>query len=135
MLWSFPTNRVAIFPHSTFAFSEPSMPVSSNDPSPHDQPIWEEQLRGFVPDRVFDAHIHMFEPRHVIAAAPTSASSWGHADFSTTQQRAARLNPGRETYLFVLERPTVDSLTYRLGASAPVCPDTQRWAVPAKVAL
>ncbi|MCX7423113.1 MAG: aminotransferase class III-fold pyridoxal phosphate-dependent enzyme [Planctomycetia bacterium] len=78
------------------------MPVSINDFSPHDQQIWDEELQDFVPDRVFDAHIHMFHPEHLTAAP---ASAWGHTDFSALQQWAARLYPGRETHFLVLGTP------------------------------
>ena len=67
------------------------MPVSLNDYSPHDQQIWDEELDDFVPERVFDAHIHMFDPRHLAAAAPSAANPWGFADFGTLRQWAARL--------------------------------------------
>ena len=30
----------------------------------HDQVIWDEELSDFVPDRVFDAHIHLFNSAH-----------------------------------------------------------------------
>ncbi len=81
------------------------MPVSINDFSPHDQQIWDEELQDFVPDRVFDAHIHMFHPEHLKTSVPSALSSWGLADFSTLQQWAARLYPGRETHFLVLGTP------------------------------
>jgi len=83
------------------------MPVSLSDFSPHDQQIWDEELHDFVPDRVFDAHIHMFHPEHVRASSPSAATPWGFADFTTLQQWAARLYPGRETHFLVLGTPTV----------------------------
>jgi len=80
------------------------MPASLHDYSAHDQQIWDEELQDFVPDRVFDAHIHMFHPEHLTAAASPS-SAWGHTDFSALQQWAARLYPGRETHFLVLGTP------------------------------
>ncbi len=80
------------------------MPVSLSDFSTHDQQIWDEELQDFVPERVFDAHIHMFDPRHVKAASQ-SANLWGFADLATLQQWAARLYPGRETHFLVLGSP------------------------------
>ncbi len=80
------------------------MPVSLSDFSTHDQQIWDEELQDFVPERVFDAHIHMCDPRHVKAASQ-SANLWGAADFNTLQQWAARLYPGRETHFLVLGSP------------------------------
>ena len=83
------------------------MPVSLSDFSPHDQQIWDEELQDFVPDRVFDAHIHMFHPEHVKASSSPAENPWGFADFATLQQWAARLYPGRETHFLVLGTPTV----------------------------
>ena len=80
------------------------MPVSLSDFSSHDQQIWDEELHDFVPERVFDAHIHMFDPRHVKAASQ-SANLWGFADLATLQQWAARLYPGRESHFLVLGSP------------------------------
>ena len=83
------------------------MSVSLSDFSPHDQQIWDEELQDFVPDRVFDAHIHMFHPEHVKTSSPAAANPWGFADFTTLQQWAARLYPGRETHFLVLGTPTL----------------------------
>ena len=80
------------------------MAISIDAFSTHDQQIWEEELQDFVPDRVFDAHIHMFQPKHLTASTSTS-SAWGLADFATLQQWAARLYPGRETHFLVLGTP------------------------------
>lgn len=81
------------------------MPVSINDLSSHDQQIWDEELDEFVPERVFDAHIHMFHPEHLTASKTSTPSSWQLADFTTLQQWAARLYPGRETHFLVLGTP------------------------------
>lgn len=83
------------------------MPVSINDFSQHDQQIWEEELQDFVPDRVFDAHIHMFDPVHLSEAASAAVNPWGFADFSTLKQWAERLYPRRETHFLVLGTPAV----------------------------
>lgn len=83
------------------------MSPSLRDFSAHDQQIWDEELQDFVPDRVFDAHIHMFHPEHVKATSPSSATPWSFADFTTLQEWAARLYPGRETHFLVLGTPTL----------------------------
>ena len=80
------------------------MPASLDDFSPHDRQIWEEELAEFVPERVFDAHIHMFEPRHVTTSP--AAHSWSFADFDHLKRWANRLYPGRETHFLVLGTPT-----------------------------
>jgi glutamate-1-semialdehyde 2,1-aminomutase len=80
------------------------MPVSLQDYSSHDQQIWDEELEDFVPDRVFDAHIHLFNPDHLSSTEPT-ANRWGATDLATIQQWAAKLYPGRETHYLVLGTP------------------------------
>ena len=82
------------------------MPVSLHDYSPHDQQIWDEELQDFVPERVFDAHIHMFNPAH-LAPAAAAANHWGHADLSMLRKWAARLYPGREAHFLVLGTPVL----------------------------
>jgi hypothetical protein len=81
------------------------MPVSVDDYQPHDQQIWDEELQDFIPDRVFDAHIHMLNPEHLSATTPTAFNNWSHADLPALQQWAARLYPGRETHFLVLGTP------------------------------
>lgn len=80
------------------------MPVSLDEYSSHDKQIWDEELEDFVPDRVFDAHIHLFNPDHLTATEPT-ANRWGATDLTTIQQWAERLYPGRETHFLVLGTP------------------------------
>lgn len=80
------------------------MPISINNFSQHDQQIWDEELQDFVPDRIFDAHAHMFNPAH-LSDSTTGASSWGFTDFFALKQWAAKLYPGRETHFLVLGTP------------------------------
>jgi len=80
------------------------MPVSPSDYTVHDQQIWDEELRDFIPDRVFDAHIHLFNPAHLPADA-SGAGTRDLVDFPSLQQWAARLYPGRETHFLVLGLP------------------------------
>ena len=80
------------------------MPVSPSDFTAHDQQIWDEELQDFVPNRVFDAHIHLFNPAH-LPADSTVARNWGLNDLASLQQWAARLYPGRETHFLVLGSP------------------------------
>jgi predicted TIM-barrel fold metal-dependent hydrolase len=78
------------------------MPVSLNDYQPQDQQIWEEELQDFVPDRVFDAHIHMLHLEHLSQTTPGSFQNWSQADLPALQQWAARLYPDREVHFLVL---------------------------------
>lgn len=68
----------------------------------HDRQIWEEELEEFVPPRVFDAHIHLFNPQHM---GERTGRTWSHADLETLQSWARRLYPGRETHFLVLGSP------------------------------
>lgn len=88
----------------------------------HDREIWQEELDGFVPSRVFDAHIHLFNPGHV---AGTSARSWSAADLGTVQAWAERLYPGRETHFLVLGSPLpgIDVKAHNHWAIEQVCQD------------
>lgn len=81
------------------------MPISLADYSVHDQQIWEEELHDFVPARVFDAHIHLFDPRHLLPTSPSAANPWGYAGLDTLRQWAERLYPGRETHFLTLGTP------------------------------
>ena len=68
----------------------------------HDQQIWEEELESFVPARVFDAHIHLFNPDHMPEA---KGRVWSYADMATLQSWSRKLYPGRETHFLVLGSP------------------------------
>ena len=78
------------------------MGLSIADYSPHDQQIWDEELSNFVPSRIFDAHIHLFDRRHLPS---NSTNAWGQTDLKTLQDWADRLYPGRETHFLVLGTP------------------------------
>ena len=82
------------------------MPASLNDFSVHDQQIWDEELQDFIPDRVFDAHIHLFHHSHVPQSGQSTSPGWSDVDLATLRQWAARLYPGRETHFLVLGTPT-----------------------------
>jgi predicted TIM-barrel fold metal-dependent hydrolase len=75
------------------------------DYNEHDQRIWEEELAEFVPTRVFDAHIHMLDRRHLSPDTPQVFHNWSDADLATLQAWAGRLYPGRETHFLVLGTP------------------------------
>ncbi len=103
------------------------MSVSINDFSPHDQQIWDEELQDFVPDRVFDAHIHLFNPEHLTSAAQSNANTWGLADLATLQRWAGRLYPGRETHFLALGTPIpgIDVATHNRWCIGQVRQDPQ----------
>ena len=70
----------------------------------HDRQVWEEELADFVPNRVFDAHIHLFS-RDLVSPEALDEGTFGDADFATLQAWAAALYPGRETHYLVLGCP------------------------------
>lgn len=79
------------------------MAVSPTDFTVHDQQIWDEELAEFLPERIFDAHIHMLHRGHLPAGS--SFEHWSQADLPALQAWAARLYPGRETHFLVLGTP------------------------------
>lgn len=81
------------------------MPVSVSDYSVHDEQIWHEELQDFVPERVFDAHIHLFHPGHLPPTSPAAAEPWSFADLAVLERWAERLYPGRETHFLLLGSP------------------------------
>ncbi len=97
------------------------MPVSLRDYSAHDQQIWDEELQDFVPMRVFDAHMHLFDPQHLAPTAPES-SRWTFTDVATAQAWAAKLYPGRETHFLYLGAPLpgLDVQAYNAWCQAQV---------------
>ncbi|TVP97234.1 MAG: aminotransferase class III-fold pyridoxal phosphate-dependent enzyme [Planctomycetaceae bacterium] len=80
------------------------MPISLHDYSPADQQIWDEELADFVPQRILDSHIHLFDPRH-LTGPDASKVTWGLADLATLKAWAERLYPGRETHFLALGTP------------------------------
>lgn len=102
------------------------MPVSPADFSAHDQQIWDEELQDFVPERVFDAHIHLFNPVH-LPAGSTAAGNRGLNDLACLQQWAARLYPGRDAHFLVLGSPVpgIDVAAHNHWSIAQVRQDPQ----------
>ena len=49
------------------------------DHNAHDRRIWEEELEGFVPRRIFDAHAHLFWHTHLPPEHP-GLKAWHDAD-------------------------------------------------------
>jgi glutamate-1-semialdehyde 2,1-aminomutase len=79
--------------------------ISVSDYSQHDRRIWDEELCSFVPNKIFDAHIHLFHPDHLPAQHRNKA--WSLADLATLRTWAARLYPDREVHFLGLGTPIV----------------------------
>lgn len=102
------------------------MPVSINDYSSHDLQIWEEELDSFVPQRVFDAHMHLFHPDHLSISGSTT-NRWGLTDFETARQWATVLYPGREVHFLFLGTPLkgINVKTHNRWCYEQYCQDPQ----------
>ena len=66
----------------------------------HDRQIWEEELEEFVPERVFDAHCHLFQKAD-FRELSKFAKGRKDADVSTLREWGKVLYPGR-THSFLL---------------------------------
>ncbi len=73
-----------------------------------DREIWEEELADFVPQRVFDAHCHMFQSSCMEPGAKHSFRS--DSDLATLQEWGEVLYPGRRVNYLVLGMPVVGTV-------------------------
>lgn len=69
-----------------------------------DRAVWEQELDGFVPSRVFDAHCHLLD----IAHAPPSPTFDRTTDMARLRGASALLYPGREFGFLTLGTPLLD---------------------------
>ena len=100
-----------------------------------DRRIWEEELEGFVPNRVFDAHAHIYLAehdlsRHLEASGPYSLPPVPHVDYEALTECYARLFPGREVHsvLFGWVFRNVDFRS--INAYVAEQAEGDRWSVP-----
>ena len=62
-----------------------------------DERIRDRELRDFVPDKVFDAHLHLYAADHFDGAGPALTRSGPEiADWSEYQSRTRQILPARE---------------------------------------
>jgi glutamate-1-semialdehyde 2,1-aminomutase len=81
------------------------MTVSPGDYHESDRQIWEEELADFVPQRVFDAHCHMFQQAHM---RPDAAPSGRYeVDLDVLRAWNGTILPGRRLNFLVLGLPVV----------------------------
>jgi len=69
-----------------------------------DRRIWEEELDTFVPERIFDAHTHLWSDDHLPPDHPDRGTR-PYADLMTHRAWAERLYPGREIHFLMLGCP------------------------------
>ena len=79
-----------------------------------DQRIWEEELADWVPERVYDAHAHINDPKHCLMSAddpenprPAWVDQWGLIDVGTLRKWDTALLPGRRTEYLLVASPYV----------------------------
>ena len=74
-----------------------------------DQDIWESELSNFVPDIIYDMHVHMWSEAHRgnLTTPPESTGLRLEIDYQDHQKWAQNLFPGREMHYLVLGTPIV----------------------------
>ena len=70
-----------------------------------DRQLWEEELDAFVPQRIFDAHAHLWNEAHMGAAAV--AGSMLEVDLADTEKWDGVFLPGRTVDYLILGMPRV----------------------------
>ena len=75
------------------------------DYSESDREFWEEELADFVPQRVFDAHCHLYDPEHMRPDAPPTTRSY--ADLATLKAWGRLMFPGRRMNFLLLGMPKI----------------------------
>ena len=70
-----------------------------------DRVIWKEELAHFVPKRVFDAHVHLLDRRH-LSRVEGAFLGWKDTDWNALQNCAQQLFPDRELHYLVLGTPS-----------------------------
>ncbi len=74
-----------------------------------DAEIWREELEDFVPQRVFDAHIHLLNIDHMWKQSGNAAvAERKTTDLALLQSFAGQLYPGRDVHYLLLGTPVKD---------------------------
>ncbi len=69
-----------------------------------DRIVWEEDLESFVPEKIFDAHIHFWNDEH-LPVNHAHRNAYVFADFRVTEAWNKRMFPGRQIDYLVLGTP------------------------------
>ena len=77
----------------------------------HDQEIWESELESWVPQRVYDCHMHMLD-NSLIAEGTKYRDLYPDTDFETVKAWHNLVMPGRETHFLMLGRPAPGTDVY-----------------------
>ena len=92
----------------------------------HDQQVWEEDLDEFVPERMFDAHSHLYYPEVVSKKAlEEHPVGWGVMDVDQIDASNSLIYPGRDVHSLYLGVPWfgTDIPAYTLRQAADVKKD------------
>ncbi len=73
--------------------------------SQQDRIIWEEELDQFIPQRIFDTHVHLLDRRH-LSKVKGAFLCWKDTDWDNIQDYTQQLFPGREFHCLVLGTPS-----------------------------
>ena len=79
------------------------------DYRPMDRRIWEEELAAFVPEKLFDAHAHLWSDDHLPSDHPDRGVRT-YADLAAHRAWAERLYPGREIHFLMLGCPVTAAM-------------------------
>ena len=66
--------------------------------------IWEEELEGFVPEKVFDAHCHLFDP-DCVENFVTVPDNYTPIDLGRMREWAGTVFPGRTAHFLLVAKP------------------------------
>lgn len=75
--------------------------------SDFDREIWESELADFVPEKIFDAHTHLWNDRFASASTEASALRF-NADLAVMREFSGQVFPGRETHFLLMGTPMKD---------------------------
>ena len=78
-----------------------------------DRRIWEDELAGFVPEQIFDAHVHVYDPSHCFTKkedTPSEYMSWwdrpiSYLDRAAVDEFYGSLFPGRKVSYLMMGYP------------------------------
>ena len=79
------------------------------DVTPYDKKVWEEELRDFLPDKIFDAHMHIWEPG-TRKGSQKGCVSWTSIvapdmTYENMQDTYAKVFPGKQVKQLLMASP------------------------------
>ena len=79
------------------------------DVTPYDKKVWEEELRDFLPDKIFDAHMHIWQPG-TRKGSQKGCVSWTSIvapdmTYENMQETYAQVFPGKQVKQLLMASP------------------------------